>query len=105
MPSGNPGEKYGLKPMGMEALDILRIRSGLTVFVNYEFNSETDEAGIAFTVPLKSKPDDFIGREALIQRKGILVINSLVSTSLNDEVNPSGGRPYRPRADRRDHQL
>jgi aminomethyltransferase len=64
------GQKHGLKPMGLEALDILRIESGL-IFANYEFNSETDpfEAGIAFTVPLKSKTDDFIGREALLQRK------------------------------------
>jgi aminomethyltransferase len=64
------GQKYGLKPMGLEALDMVRIEAGL-IFANYEFTSETDpfEAGIGFTVPLKSKSDDFIGKQALIQRK------------------------------------
>jgi aminomethyltransferase len=64
------GEKYGLVPMGLEALDMVRIEAGL-IFANYEFNSETDpfEAGIGFTVPLKTKLDDFIGKAALIQRK------------------------------------
>ena len=66
----NAGQKYGLVPMGLEALDMVRIEAGL-IFVNYEFNSETDpfEAGIGFTVPLKTKLDDFIGKAALIQRK------------------------------------
>ena len=56
--------------MGLEALDMVRIEAGL-IFANYEFASETDpfEAGIGFTVPLKSKTDDFIGRQALIERK------------------------------------
>lgn len=64
------GEKHGLRPMGLEALDMVRIEAGLT-FANYEFNDQTDpfEAGIGFTVPLKSKTEDFIGREALMRRK------------------------------------
>jgi aminomethyltransferase len=64
------GQKYGLKPMGLEALDMVRIEAGL-IFFNQEFNSETDpfEAGIGFAVPLKTKSDDFIGKQALIQRK------------------------------------
>ena len=64
------GQKHGLKPMGLEALDMVRIEAGL-VFANYEFSDQTDpfEAGIGFTVPLKSKTDDFIGRQALLQRK------------------------------------
>jgi aminomethyltransferase len=64
------GQKYGLTPMGLEALDMVRIEAGL-IFANYEFTSETDpfEAGIGFTVPLKTKADDFIGKAALIQRK------------------------------------
>ena len=41
------------------------------IFAHHEFDDQTDpfEAGIGFTVPLKSKQDDFIGREALIRRK------------------------------------
>jgi aminomethyltransferase len=64
------GEPLGLKPMGLEALDMLRIEAGL-VFANHEFTDQTDpfEAGIGFTVPLKSKTDDFIGRQALLARK------------------------------------
>ena len=64
------GQKYGIRPMGLEALDMVRIEAGL-IFANSEFDSETDpfEAGIGFTVPLKSKADDFIGKAALIQRK------------------------------------
>lgn len=64
------GQKYGLKPMGLEALDMVRIEAGL-IFAHYEFSSETDpfEAGIGFTVPLKTKTDDFIGKAALLARK------------------------------------
>lgn len=64
------GEEFGIRPMGLEALDILRIEAGL-IFADHEFCDQTDpfEAGIGFTVPLKSKTDDFIGREALEKRK------------------------------------
>lgn len=64
------GQKYGIVPLGLEALDILRIEAGL-IFAGYEFCDQTDpfEAGIGFTVPLKSKQDDFIGKEALLKRK------------------------------------
>jgi len=64
------GEAFGIQPMGLLALDMVRIEAGL-IFAGYDFSSETDpfEAGIGFTVPLKSKPDDFIGREALVRRK------------------------------------
>lgn len=64
------GQKHGIKPMGLDALDMVRIEAGL-IFANFEFSSETDpfEAGIGFCVPLKSKADDFIGRQALIERQ------------------------------------
>ena len=64
------GQPHGLTPLGLEALDMLRIEAGL-IFFEYEFDDTTDpfEAGIGFTVPLKSKEDDFVGREALIRRK------------------------------------
>ncbi|NBZ86198.1 DUF1989 domain-containing protein [Stagnihabitans tardus] len=60
----------GVTPMGLAALDMVRIEAGL-IFAGYDFSDQTDpfEAGIGFTVPLKSKPDDFIGRDALIRRK------------------------------------
>lgn len=64
------GEPLGLTPLGLGALDLVRIEAGL-IFAGYEFSDQTDpyEAGIGFTVPLKSKPDDFIGRDALVRRK------------------------------------
>ena len=66
----NAGQDHGIKPMGLEALDMVRIEAGL-IFAGYDFSDQTDpfEAGIGFTVPLKSKTDDFIGRDALIRRK------------------------------------
>jgi len=64
------GQPFGLQPLGLDALDILRIEAGL-IFANYEFSDETDpfEAGIGFTVPLKTKADDFIGKARLIERQ------------------------------------
>lgn len=64
------GAPYGIRPLGLEALDILRIESGL-VFGGYDFDDQIDpyEAGIGFTVPLKTKDSDFVGREALLGRK------------------------------------
>lgn len=64
------GQPMGIKPMGLAGLDLVRIESGL-VFAGYDFSDQTDpfEAGIGFTVPLKSKTADFVGRDALIRRK------------------------------------
>ena len=64
------GQSHGLAPLGLEALDMVRIEAGL-VFAGYEFCDQTDpfEAGIGFTVPLKTKEDDFVGRDALAKRK------------------------------------
>ena len=64
------GQKYDMRPLGLEALDMLRIEAGL-IAANFEFTSETDpfEAGIGFCVPLASKADDFVGRTALIERQ------------------------------------
>ena len=64
------GEPHGITPMGLDALDMVRIESGL-VFANHEFDDQTDpfEAGVGFTVALKTKEEDFIGRAALEKRK------------------------------------
>ena len=65
------GQPRGITPLGLEALDMLRIEAGL-IFYGTEFCEQTDpfEAGIGFTVALKTKAeDDFIGKEALIRRK------------------------------------
>jgi len=64
------GKDEGLIPAGFAALDLLRIEAGLILFGN-EFDGQIDpfEAGVGFTVPLKTKTDDFIGKENLIKRK------------------------------------
>ena len=64
------GQEFDIAPMGFAALDMLRIEAGLILGGN-EFSDETDpfEAGISFTVPLKSKEANFIGRDALVKRK------------------------------------
>ena len=64
------GKDEGLIPAGFGALDVLRIEAGLILFGN-EFDGQVDpfEAGVGFTVPLKTKNDDFIGKESLIKRK------------------------------------
>ena len=64
------GEEFNICPVGLNALDMLRIEAGL-IFAGYEFCDQTDpfEAGIGFAVPLKTKEDDFSGKEALILRK------------------------------------
>ena len=64
------GEPKGLTPLGLEALDMLRVEAGL-VYAGAEFCDQTNpfEAGIGFTVPLKTKEDDFIGRDALVRAK------------------------------------
>ncbi|MDE2791173.1 MAG: DUF1989 domain-containing protein [Paracoccaceae bacterium] len=64
------GQSHGLQPIGLAALDMLRIEAGL-VFAGQEFCDRTDpfEAGIGFTVPLRTQNADFIGRKALEDRK------------------------------------
>lgn len=64
------GEPIGMAPLGLTALNMLRIEAGL-IFAGYEFSDRTDpyEAGIGFTVPMKTKNDDFVGRAALEERR------------------------------------
>ncbi len=85
------GQDYGLKPMGLEALDLVRIEAGL-IFAGYDFSDQTDpfEAGIGFTCPLKSKTDDFIGRDALIRRKEN-PMKKLVGLDIDSQVEVGHG--------------
>jgi len=85
------GEPMGLAPLGLGALDMLRIEGGL-IFAGSEFDDQTDpfEAGIGFTVPLKSKPDDFIGRAALEKRKAH-PMRKLTGLEIESGLVPSPG--------------
>ena len=85
------GQEFGIRPMGLEALDMVRIEAGL-IFAGYDFTDQTDpfEAGIGFTVPLKSKTDDFIGRDALIRRKEN-PLRKLVGLDIDSNVDVGHG--------------
>ena len=85
------GEPLGMLPFGLAALDMVRIEAGL-IFAGYEFSDQTDpfEAGIGFTVPLKSKEDAFIGREALERRKAN-PMKKLVGLDLQGGLVPANG--------------
>jgi aminomethyltransferase len=63
------GRDHGLTPLGLDALDILRIEAGL-IFAGSEFDDQVDpfEAGVGFAVA-KDKEEDYVGREALIERR------------------------------------
>ena len=63
------GAPHGLTPLGLDALDMLRIEAGLA-FPGVEFDDQVDpfEAGIGFTVTA-DKDEDFVGREALADRR------------------------------------
>ncbi|MGF6708650.1 DUF1989 domain-containing protein [Pseudomonas frederiksbergensis] len=93
------GQPLGLVPLGLEALDMLRIEAGL-IFAGYEFSDQTDpfEAGISFCVPLKSKTDDFNGRDALLRRSAHPA-HKLVGLQLSGNEGAHHGDPvYRGRA-------
>ncbi len=63
------GEPHGLAPLGLDALDVVRIDAGL-IFKGYEYDGTEDpfEAGIGFVVT-QSKEDDFVGKQALARRR------------------------------------
>jgi aminomethyltransferase len=63
------GRDQGLAPLGLDALDILRIEAGL-IAVDKEYDDQIDpfEAGIGFTVDLRGE-EDFAGRTALEERR------------------------------------
>jgi aminomethyltransferase len=64
------GEPFGMRALGLDALDMVRIEAGL-IFSGYEFDDQVDpfEAGIGFTVGLKTTDEDFVGRAALEERR------------------------------------
>jgi aminomethyltransferase len=85
------GEPHGLTPLGLEALNLLRVEAGL-IFAGYEFSDQTNpfEAGIGFTVPLKTQEDDFIGRAAIEERKAHPQ-RKLVGLDIESGTVPSSG--------------
>ena len=80
-----------MAPLGLEALNLLRVEAGL-IFAGYEVDDQIDpfEAGVGFTVPLKTQEADFIGREALERRKENPQ-KKLVGLNIASGVVPSTG--------------
>ncbi|NVN09895.1 DUF1989 domain-containing protein [Nguyenibacter vanlangensis] len=92
------GQPHGLAPLGLTALDMVRIEAGL-IFADYEFCAETDpfEAGIGFAVPA-SKTDDFVGAAALATRRAH-PLRRLVGLDVASNDTVSHGDPvYQGRA-------
>ena len=85
------GEAHGIAPLGLTALDMLRIEAGL-VFAATEFCDQTNpfEAGIGFTVALNSTDDDFVGRQVLEERKAHPQ-RQLVGLDIAGNVVPANG--------------
>ncbi len=85
------GEPFGITPLGLAALDMLRIEAGL-VFAGSEFDDRTDpfEAGIGFTVPSASKKPGFIGCDALAERRAHPQ-RRLVGLEIEGGVVPASG--------------
>ncbi|MCB4771352.1 aminomethyltransferase family protein [Ancylobacter sp. Lp-2] len=92
------GAPQGLQPLGLLALDMLRIEAGLA-FAGYEFCDQTDpfEAGIGFTVP-ESKQDDFVGKEALARRRAHPARQLVGLTTEGNEPVHHGDAVYHGRA-------
>ncbi len=93
------GEKTGLAPLGLDALDVVRVEAGL-IFKGYEYEGSEDpfEAGIGFTVA-KSKTDDYVGKAAVERRRASpthklvgLEVAGEEATAHGDRVL-SGGEP------------
>ena len=85
------GQEFGIVPLGLDALDMLRIEAGLA-FAGCEFDDTINpfEAGIGFTVPLKTQNADFVGRTALTERKSHPSRN-LVGLDIESGVVPATG--------------
>jgi aminomethyltransferase len=86
------GREFGLGPMGLAALDMLRIEAGL-VFSGAEFCDQTDpfEAGIGFVVPT-NKADAYVGSDALARRRAHPQ-RQLVGLTIDSEESVGHGDP------------
>ena len=89
------GREFDAVPLGLAAMDILRIEAGL-IYAGQEFCDRTNpfEAGIGFTVPLRTQNADFIGRSALEERSK-LPVRKLAGLEVEGGTVPSKGDSVR----------
>jgi heterotetrameric sarcosine oxidase gamma subunit len=79
------GKEYGLRHMGLQALDTLRLEKAYRDYGNDIDNKDTPlEVGLSFFVDF-DKPGGFIGKEALLNRKEAGLKYRLVQFLLEDE--------------------
>ncbi len=85
------GDAYGIKPMGSEALNMLRIEAGLMA-AGAEFGHECDalESGLGFAVDFEKEA--FTGRAALLRNRDAQR-RALVGLVLSDQQTVSHGDP------------
>ncbi len=77
------GEKFDLRPVGLHALDSLRLEKGYRHWGSDISPDDTPfEAGLGFSV--KTDKGDFLGREALIQQRKSDLTRKLVMFTLDD---------------------
>jgi 4-methylaminobutanoate oxidase (formaldehyde-forming) len=77
------GEKFGLRPVGLHAVDSLRLEKGYRHWGSDITPDDTPfEAGLGFAVKLDK--GDFIGREALIRQRKSGLARKLVMFALDD---------------------
>lgn len=87
------GKPHGMIPMGLLALEMLRVEAGLPA-AGREFGGDEDadpfEAGVGFAVELDK--EDFIGRDSLL-RAAANPRRALVGLTLEDVETPPPGAP------------
>lgn len=83
------GEPYGIVPMGLDALELVRVEAGLMT-AGAEFGAQTDalESGLGFAVDFTKK--HFVGKEAL-ERNKTAVRRKLVGLMVESNETPSHG--------------
>jgi glycine cleavage system T protein len=78
------GESFGVKPVGMHAMNSLRIEKAYRHWGHDITDEDTPlEAGLSFAVAF-DKPDGFIGRDALLRQKEVGTKKRLVQFLLDD---------------------
>jgi aminomethyltransferase len=85
------GQPHGIRGLGLDALDPIRIEAGL-IFRGYEYEPGREdpfEAGIGFTVS-RSKKDDYVGKQAL-ERRRAQPRQALVGLDVQGEQPPESG--------------
>lgn len=85
------GEPLGIVPMGLDALEIIRVEAGLMAS-GAEFTADVDAAEAGLTFAVDTRKSSFIGREAFI-RNSQAVRRKLVGLVIEGNETPSHADP------------